>query len=183
MQEIFTLNKLDRKILYYLDENARISTIQLAKKVNSSREVIDYRIKRLIKKGVINRFFTHIQAEKTGFTSYKIYFKIKGLNEDQEKALIQYFLNNDNVYWVANCDGVYDLIIAVMARDVYQLNHVLQKCYKKYDIHFISKDITISIDITICRNEITIVMVASKNSFDQIQFVYIDILNSFECEI
>lgn len=147
------IDKLDKKIIYLLDLNSRQSNLQIAKKLRTSREVVDYRIKRLIKNNVIRKFFTHIRAEKLGFTIYKIYFKIKGLGKEQEEELKNYFIGHSNVYRVVTCDGIYDLIVSITAKDVYQLYAMLQKCFQKYDTNFLSKDVTISTAIYHSRKE------------------------------
>ena len=153
MAEFNKLDKFDRKILYNLDINARMSNLQIAKKLKISREVVDYRIKRLIKNGIINRFFTHIRAEKLGFTIYKMHFTIKGLNDDEEKELINYFVKHENVYRVISCDGIYDLIVSMAAKDVYKLHQMLRECYNKYDSNFLTKDALISVIVYHGRRE------------------------------
>ena len=149
----FMLDKIDRKIIYHLDINARMSRLQIARKLRISREVVDYRIKRLIKNEIINRFFTHIRAEKLGFTIYKLHLAIKGLQDKEEKDLINYFVNHENVYRVVSCDGVYDVIVSMTAKDVYKLHQMLMECYSKYDINFLTKDNLISIIVYHGRRE------------------------------
>lgn len=153
MAEFNKLDKIDRKTLYYLDINARMSNLQIARKLRISREVVDYRIKRLIKNGIINRFFTHIRAEKLGFTIYKLHLTIKGLNEEKEKELISYFVKHENVYRVVSCDGIYDLTVSMTAKDVYKLHQILKECYNKYDVNFLTKDALISIIVYHGRRE------------------------------
>ena len=44
------LDLLDKKILYKLDLNARISVTKLAKELKKGKETINFRLNRLIKK-------------------------------------------------------------------------------------------------------------------------------------
>ena len=81
----FVLDKIGKKILYFLDINARMSNSQIAKKLKTSQEVVDYRIKRMIKNEIINRFFTHARAEKVAYTNYKLHLAIKGLQDNDER--------------------------------------------------------------------------------------------------
>ncbi|MBS3102359.1 Lrp/AsnC family transcriptional regulator [Candidatus Woesearchaeota archaeon] len=152
MSEIIKLDKLDKKILLHLDRNSRIFSSKLGKRLKISREVVDYRINRLMQKGVIKKFYTHIAIHKISYTLYKLYLKIKGLDPEQEKGLIEYFNKNENVIWVASCDGVYDLIVTLAHTDVYKLNDILQDCFHRYGSYFISKDITISTRTYNCLN-------------------------------
>ena len=50
----------DRKILFELDKNARISYAQIGKKVGLSTEVVHYRIKRFEEKGIITNFSDNV---------------------------------------------------------------------------------------------------------------------------
>ena len=152
MTEIIKLDKLDRKILLHLDRNARMPSSKIGKKLRISREVVDYRVNRLIRKGVIKKFYTHIASHKLSYTQYKLYLKLKGLDANQENDLIEYFNKNENVIWVGSCDGVYDLIVTLTQTDVYKLNNIIQDCFRRYDSYFISKDLTISTRTYNCLN-------------------------------
>ncbi|MCH8022562.1 MAG: winged helix-turn-helix transcriptional regulator [Thaumarchaeota archaeon] len=63
MKEFTNLDKLDRKILFELDLNSRIPTTKLAKKLKVSREVVDYRIKRLTDNKYIRTFAEEVIPE------------------------------------------------------------------------------------------------------------------------
>lgn len=43
----------DKKILYLLDTNSRMSLTQIGKKVGLRKNVVSYRLKRLIQKGIM----------------------------------------------------------------------------------------------------------------------------------
>jgi len=58
------LDLKDRKILYYLDINSRQSNSDIAKKVGLSKEVVNYRIKRLEKEGIIKGYYTVLDFYK-----------------------------------------------------------------------------------------------------------------------
>ena len=60
------LDLKDRKILYQLDLNCRQSNTQIGKKVGLSKEVVNYRIKRMQDFGIINNFWTAINSLKLG---------------------------------------------------------------------------------------------------------------------
>ena len=62
----------DRKILYELDKNARISYAQIGKKVGLSTEVVHYRVKRLEEKGIITNYQTAINYFELDLIHFKI---------------------------------------------------------------------------------------------------------------
>ena len=52
--ETSKLDYFDRRILFELDKDARISTTQIGKKIRKSKQFVDYRIKKLEEKGIHN---------------------------------------------------------------------------------------------------------------------------------
>ena len=58
------IDKKDRKILYQLDLDSRQTVTQIGRKVNLKKDVVSYRIKKLIKKGIIKNFYT-LKMKKT----------------------------------------------------------------------------------------------------------------------
>ena len=60
MSTEYSLDVKDLRILAELEINARQSNNQIGKKVKLSKEVVKYRIDRLIETGVIVRFHTVI---------------------------------------------------------------------------------------------------------------------------
>ena len=86
----YKLDLVNKKILYELDKNARISDSQLAKKVNRSREAVRNRIKKLQDDGIILNFITSINPSKVGCMFFKMYFQLANIPEEREK-FYEYF--------------------------------------------------------------------------------------------
>ena len=62
-----TLDKKDRKLLGYLQENARISNAELARRIGLSPPGLQKRLRRLQENGIIERFVTLINREALGY--------------------------------------------------------------------------------------------------------------------
>ena len=71
------LNLKDQKILYALEFNARATISQIAKQVRLSKEVTNYRIKRLEKEDIIDSYKTIFNLYNLDKDYYIILFKIK----------------------------------------------------------------------------------------------------------
>ena len=95
----------DRKILYELDSNARGSNAEIAKKVGLSKQVVGFRIKRLLNEQVISSFYAVIDIAKLGFTVHKNFIRLQNIDVEKEKELVAFLVNHPNVVWVASCDG------------------------------------------------------------------------------
>ena len=61
-----SLDVKDRKILYELDFNSRQSNSKIGKKVGLHKNVVNYRIKRMEKSGIISNYYTMIDTFKIG---------------------------------------------------------------------------------------------------------------------
>src|SRR3989344_6684608 len=81
----------DRKILYLLNRNARFSDTMIAKTLKLKREVVSYRIKKLIERNILHGFLTLINPIRLGFRIHIVYLKLKELKDVNE--VIDYFVN------------------------------------------------------------------------------------------
>ncbi|MBS3106259.1 AsnC family transcriptional regulator [Candidatus Woesearchaeota archaeon] len=71
-QDRATLDQTDFKILKAIATDARGSLTSLSKKVGLSPKNVSYRLKALLRKGVIRDFRAKLNVEKLGYQSYKI---------------------------------------------------------------------------------------------------------------
>src|SRR3989344_2694587 len=91
----------DRKIMFELSKNCRLPITQIAKRVGLSQQVVDYRIKRLIKEQIITDFIAEINIEALGYTRHILYVQLRNVDETKEKEIITYFVNHPFLTWVA----------------------------------------------------------------------------------
>lgn len=128
----YKLDKKDKKILYQLDLNSRQSFNQIAKKVRLSREVVQYRIKQLEKKGVIKGYQTLIDITKLGYLSCRFFIKLQEDTPEQENRIIEYYKKHPKFWWVDQIGGFRDLGLACWARDVYEFYEIKEDLMKRF---------------------------------------------------
>lgn len=138
------LDLKDKKILYQLDKNSRISFSELAKKVRLSKEVVFHRINHLIEKGFILRFQTIISTYRLGYQSYKVYFKLQNLTLDIRKKIEDFLMKHEQIYWIGNCQGRWDLIIAVWTKDAQEFGKLEDQILEKFSNYILEKEVSIS---------------------------------------
>lgn len=61
------LDDVDRKLLNYLQENARISNAELARRIELSPPGLQKRVRKLEEAGIIDQYATILNPEKVGF--------------------------------------------------------------------------------------------------------------------
>jgi DNA-binding Lrp family transcriptional regulator len=118
------LDLKDKKILYELDKNARISLTQVGKKVGLSTEAIHYRIKRFEEKGIITNYHTSINFCKLGLTHFKICLKFNGIDLKTEEEYYKMIKPIPQVIWIARCQGDWDCMISCTVNNIYELDKV-----------------------------------------------------------
>ena len=73
------LDDTDKKILEKIAGNARDTVVELAQKTGLTPAVVKYRLKQLVRKGVIVCFRAKINAAKLGYSLYKLEFCLDNL--------------------------------------------------------------------------------------------------------
>ncbi|MFA5049538.1 MAG: Lrp/AsnC family transcriptional regulator [Candidatus Micrarchaeia archaeon] len=111
------IDEKDRKILYELSKDCRISIPKLASRVNVSREVADYRLKKLIKNKIIMGFCIDISLNSLEFLNFVMYLELKKVSEEKEKEIVNYLVNHDFVGWFVSSTGKWSFIFDVYAKD------------------------------------------------------------------
>jgi DNA-binding Lrp family transcriptional regulator len=138
------LDLKDKKILYNLDLNSRATLNEIAKKVKLSKQVVDYRLKNLIKNKIIKQFYTVINFSKLGYTQYKLYLKFQNVNIEKEKEITNYWVQNTNSVWVASSRGRWDLAVSILAKDINDFGEILNNFINRYGIFVLEKDVLIT---------------------------------------
>ncbi len=122
------LDLLDKKIINALNIDVRSSYSSIAKKVRSSKEVVNYRIKRLLSEGIIKEFVTIFGL---GYWAYKILIQFEKITPQEEKDIVNYLSKHPNTNWVTPCSGNWDLVFAVMAKDPAHFDKALRDILSK----------------------------------------------------
>lgn len=127
------LDEKDKKILRTLEDNARYTLAQMSKLTNLPRDVIAYRIKKLVKDKVIAGFSALLCPPRMGFPVIAyVCFSLHNLNKEQERKFISYLVENKHVSYVGSISGKWDYIIDIMAKDPDHLTEILKDIRYKF---------------------------------------------------
>ncbi|HLC69297.1 MAG TPA: Lrp/AsnC family transcriptional regulator [Candidatus Bilamarchaeaceae archaeon] len=107
----------DRKILYELEYDARKPLNEIAKATRMPKQVVSYRINKMIETSIIRGFRTLIDIHRLGYFSYRIYFRLQDITPENEKILFDKLSRWKNIIWVIATTGRWDLEIVVAARN------------------------------------------------------------------
>lgn len=134
------LDLRDKKILYYLLQDARMPFTKISKKVNLSKETIQYRYHQLIKKGVVLQTYANIDYGKLGFQKYHILLilddaKIKRVQEFQQELH-----KHGSVVRVIEFSDTWDLEITMLARSIQEFDDLVNELLEPFDDVIVKKD-------------------------------------------
>jgi DNA-binding Lrp family transcriptional regulator len=139
------LDLKDRKILYQLDLNCRQSNAQIGKKVGLSKQVVDYRIKRMENNGVITFFWTAINTFNLGYDVFRIYITFHYVNLEKKNEIIQYFVSCRNAWAVISHTGEIDLTVIFWVKDKFEFYQFWYKTLDLYEEFFHKTSISLYI--------------------------------------
>ena len=141
------LDKIDLKLLTILEENARQTLSQIAKKLKTSQQVVSYRLKSLEKRGIMGGYYTIINLTKSGYTNYRIMLRLSNINEEKHKEIISYLLEHPNVLWLVDCGGRWDLLVNFTARNAIHFNKILQNFKNRFPDQIQNYDILTTLEV------------------------------------
>ncbi len=139
---MYKLDAKDKKILEALDRNSRQSNSQIGKSVRLSKEVVKYRIDKLIEEKVIVRFHTIINYFKLGISKHKLYLRLTNANQEKIDEIAKYFYSEKNTEWVAVTTGKWDLIVGFLVKNINEFDDELQKFFNKFSGFIQEKAVT-----------------------------------------
>ncbi|MBW2972017.1 AsnC family transcriptional regulator [Candidatus Woesearchaeota archaeon] len=121
------IDNKDKEILRLLNENARLTSKSIGASTNISREVADYRIKRLMKNGLISGYITVVGDRKLGYESYVLLMQLQNYTTDEEERIIKFLSEHQNMKWVLKCSGDWDIQTIIVAKNKNQLANILDE--------------------------------------------------------
>ena len=119
------MDEIDRKILYEISENARESHNVLARKIKCSREVFDYRLKKLTEEGIILGNQARINISNFISAGYILLIQSNSLNIENEKSILSKISSNGKTQYVGKINGEYDIIIGFTVKNLNELSNYL----------------------------------------------------------
>jgi DNA-binding Lrp family transcriptional regulator len=126
------LNEKDKIILAELDKNSRVADSEIAKKARLNKQVVNYRVKNLLKKGVISNFYTVVNVGRLGFNSHYVFLQLQSINEKEEKELLKKIKDKPYIGWLVSGTGKWDAVALIYARSSSEfdryLNDLLTTC-------------------------------------------------------
>jgi len=117
------VDKIDQKILSELSEDSSISIPKLSEKIDVNSSVVYSRIKRLVKKKLIERFTIEINNKELGYGVKSL----TGINMDskQRDNVIQELFKIPGVREVSEVTGRFDILVTMHAENLGEMYRIV----------------------------------------------------------
>ncbi|MBU2561674.1 MAG: Lrp/AsnC family transcriptional regulator [Nanoarchaeota archaeon] len=142
------IDLIDRKILYELDKDARVSLIDIAKKIRKSKQFVEYRIRKLTDSKVILGYNTMIDMTALGYKAFRINLRLKSITDEQRKAMIKQMIADPEVWWYGHAEGSWSVCYAMAVKDGHDFNRYWEKVLNRHGHMFKDYLIIYYIDLT-----------------------------------
>ena len=118
-------DNIDLKILSELSNDSSLSVPHLSKKINVNSSVVYSRIKRLIKRKLIERFTIEINNKELGYTVKSL----TGINMDSKKRdnIIEELFKIREVREISEVTGRFDILVTMYARNLENMHQLVSE--------------------------------------------------------
>ena len=125
------VDNLDLQILSELSKDASISVPRLSKKINTNSSVVYSRIKRLVKRKLIERFTIIVNDAELGYDVKAL----TGINIDTKKRdhVIKELFKVDGVREVAEVTGRFDILVTMYSKSLDQMHKMVSEKVGRID--------------------------------------------------
>tara|TARA_Y100000310_G_C20613410_1_gene779254 strand:+ start:604 stop:1578 length:975 start_codon:yes stop_codon:yes gene_type:complete len=141
------LDVKDKKLLLALDMGARKTDSSIAKIVGLSKQLANYRIRRLEEGEIIKSYYPVIDHTKLGLQLYRIAIKLGNATKEKEQEIISYL--KDNTSWMVSVLGEYDIWMSVYAKNEFEFMKQWNKFYDNYGYYVESRWISLMTNFSI----------------------------------
>jgi len=143
------LDNLDYKILYELDRNCRQSVQQVAKKIGSHRDVVNYRINRLQKLKVIEGSYCLIDFAKLGYLSVRLYIRLQNSTLEIEKEMVDYLVSDKRTFLVYRTEVAWDIATGLLVRSLNEFDELLRSFQSKFQKYIHSQNLSVIYELVL----------------------------------
>lgn len=161
------LDEKDKKILRELQLDARQNYSSIAKKVKISKEAVRYRIKRLEKLKIIEKYTMMLNATKIGQKSFRWYIQLENTSKEKLMEIVNSLKNNPYCIWVATCAGQWDIIAVFSVYSSRHFDEITSKFLFDYSGYVRGDEFVIALDVYFFKTELF-----GTYEFESIKTVY-----------
>lgn len=126
-KETVKFDEEDKKILQILNTDARIPSSEVAQKIGVSLDTVIYRIKRMIKQGIVESFRPSLNISLLGYDWYIVNLWLEPSGDKRRKALISFLRDNDAIFFICRLAEPNRLQFELMAKSAKEFRQIFME--------------------------------------------------------
>ncbi|MFH1587542.1 MAG: Lrp/AsnC family transcriptional regulator [Candidatus Diapherotrites archaeon] len=127
------LDSLDFTLLSNLSKGGRIPTTELAKVTGINGETIRYRLKKLVKAGVVLGFRALPDLKKVGYLKYVISLRLFSATAKRKRELAGFCREHPNVLFLVKCIGDHEIDLEIEVEKESDFDSLLNGLKKNFN--------------------------------------------------
>jgi len=121
------IDEVDKRILGHLTKNARVSNLEIADKIEMTREAIRMRIKNLEKKEIILNYRTLIKPQALELENFVLAVKCNSGSSKKLSEICSFLSNNKFFSYVCTTAGEFNILSVVHLKSLKELDDICTK--------------------------------------------------------
>jgi Lrp/AsnC family leucine-responsive transcriptional regulator len=130
--EEIKLDSIDKKILINLALNARISLVELGKRIKLTPNAVKERIRNLEKKKVIMGYRVMVNYPLLGFLHYRVFLHLDYLTAAKEKRIINFLKYHRSIVSATKTIGYCELEFRAIVRDIHEFYSLMEELRNQF---------------------------------------------------
>lgn len=119
------VDETDMDIVTTLSKKADSPLHEIGSKVGLSADAVNYRLRRLMKEGLVVRHVPVINYSSLDYTMYAVFMNINNLDSKREKVLEGFLRDSRSVVWAVKTIGRYNLLMYVCVKGPEELHQTI----------------------------------------------------------
>ncbi|MBN1156247.1 Lrp/AsnC family transcriptional regulator, partial [Candidatus Woesearchaeota archaeon] len=132
MPEEAKLDEISIEILNELSADSRINAVKIASNLDISADAVIKRIKKLEQNGIIEHYMIWPNVNKLQGLYYKVLVTLHNFDEQKEKELHSYCLQNPNIVYIVKSLGSWQFEMDVEVRDIEEFRKLMRDFLKQF---------------------------------------------------
>ena len=125
------LDKKDKRLLFELYKDARASAVELASRIDVSKEAVTYRLKRLEEKNILKKTMAIVDISALGFNLFHVQIRLTPEGKIKKQELIERFRLLPELSWIIEVSGDWDFVLIFMGPSIHEFKEVYEKFLSK----------------------------------------------------
>ncbi len=136
-KENVTLDAIDRKLLFALNNDAIAPLHVLAQQCDTTLDIIHYRMKKLYTEGAILRYIPFVALEKIGYTEYFCHLQLRHLTPEKAQSLKQFILQHPHIKYAFQGATQLEVLFLLAVQNITELDAIIQELKQHFFSHIL----------------------------------------------